>query len=97
MTDCPFLKIPLEVRIQIYRLLLHNGKPVCVEPGSEYNTSKVCKLDPGYGSKRSIYSSPPGKARKELRTYMIRPQGVQIGIVSVNRQTYLEASVIFYS
>ena len=96
MTNPPFLEVPLEIRIQIYRLLLHNGKPICMEPGSRYQTSKTCKLDPGYGSKGSIYSSPP---EEEFRTYTVpssysdRLQGAQLGILSVNRQ----ASEVFYS
>lgn len=91
----PFLKLPAELRVRIYRFLLHAYDDVCIG---------ILDPDSRAASKATFRSRSPGrnsttraKTDGKKTTYMVKATGVHPALLSVNQQIYLEASRIFYS
>ena len=96
MTAFPFLKLPAELRVRIYRYLLHAHREICIGdviPGSFW---------PSRGSYwRHFLNEGGAPSAKTLRPktikYSVIAIGVHSAILSANQQTYLEASRVLYS
>lgn len=97
-TDTPFLRIPTEIRFQIYSLLLINHDRPTVsfrtEDASLWELRK-CEL-----RRRSKYRHMPIRLRAgtiESTYHLLENPGIHASILGTNRQIHTEASDVLYS
>ncbi|KAM0798093.1 hypothetical protein BDR22DRAFT_823649 [Usnea florida] len=89
--ESPFLKLPAELRLQIYRYLLHAHRDVLIDLGYTLHPPAVLE-------KRGWQRFPSsGAAQNETALYKATAIDIHPAILSVNRQTYSEANRILYS
>ena len=88
MPAFPFLKLPAELRTQVYRYLLHALHDICID-SSEAAKERFWRRA----------GREPSKIWKTSRKnrYRVTAIGLHPAILSVNWQTYLEATRILYS
>ena len=88
MPAFPFLKLAAELRVQVYRYLLHAHYEICID------SSAAAKER--FWSHFRREPSKIWKTSKKNR-YRVTAIGLHPAILSVNWQTYLEAARILYS
>ena len=88
MPAFPFLKLPAELRDRVYRYLLHAHNDVYIDSSEALKGRFWCHWQ---GSDLS------GKGLTDREMYMVTATGLHPAILSVNRQTYLEATRVLYS
>ena len=88
MPAFPFLKLPAELRLRVYRYLLHALYDICID-SSEAAKESFGPRFPGDDVGET------GETYRDM--YRVTATGLHPAILSVNRQTYLEATGVLYS
>ncbi|CAD6587914.1 MAG: hypothetical protein ASARMPRED_003274 [Alectoria sarmentosa] len=91
----PFLKLPAELRVRIYRYLLHAHGDICIGKFDAHTSESSKGRLRRHFPEREVTSLLEDYGK--MRMYKVNATGVNPAFMSVNRQTYLEASKIFYS
>ena len=89
MSAFPFLKLPAELRVQVYGYLLHALHHIRIDSSSEVVKDRISRR------RRGNDHSEKGKTHRDM--YKVIAIGLHPAILSANKQTNLEATRILYS
>ncbi|KAF6226746.1 hypothetical protein HO173_012349 [Letharia columbiana] len=88
----PFLNLPAELRVRIYRYLLHAPEnTISVKEGSSWPGWEILRL-----VRSHLIATDPSRFG-DLGTYRVCSRNIRPAILSLDRQTYSEARQVFYS
>lgn len=97
-TDTPFLRIPTEVRLQIYSLLLINHDRPTVSIRTEDVSLWELRKDEPRRRTKYRHMADRFRARTMESTYhLLQNPGIHASILCTNRQIHIEASDVLYS
>lgn len=88
----PFLKLPAELRVRIYRYLLHAPEnTISVNEGSLWPGREILRQ-----IRSHLIATDPSRFG-DLETYRVCSRNIRPAILSLDRQTYSDARQVFYS
>jgi len=96
--DDPFLRIPIEVRLQIYSLLLTNHDQQTISIRTEH--ASLWELRKHESRRRTKYRHMADRFRArtmESTYHLLQNPGIHASILCTNRQIHIEASDVLYS